>query len=628
MLKTIPLIITSILLTISCSGGYPEEYSASVEPGTVYASPGSRGFFAVQIRIPRDSHIYGNPKGPGTGKPTEIKAGPSKILNFEAARFLPAKQYRAPGDTGFVNIYEKHTAVFLPFTVAKNAPAGEYNVPVELEVLLCSSDACIPKDQSLSARVIISGNTPAIAHTEDLLELFRKSRPATGEKGPAPDSTTGTTADKTSFLKDISFNPRYIESSGVAGLLQAIIFGLLAGFILNFMPCVLPVVSLKIMNFVQHAGENRKVLLKLGSVFALGIMTAFTFLAALAAFFGYSWGGLFQHSIFLIIMTTLVFVLAMAMFEVFSLNAPSFAGRAARERSNIYSDAFFKGLLATLLATPCSGPFLGGTLAWALTRSPAVIFIIFMSVGAGMALPYLLLSAFPGLIKKIPGPGEWMRTFEEIMAFLLVFTVIYLLSVFPGELTMPMVTFLAFTAVAFRQYGIYGAIHRKKMQRIISTAALLLIMAGGYFLSFNFFYHSGGTASLPETPFSLERLERNRKNDTVSMIRFTADWCPNCRLVEATSLETEKVTAAVREGGIDFMTADITRPFPEAEALMHSLGSRSIPFLALMPAGKDFERPVCLRDIYSEESVLKAMETASGKKGGEDTPARYLFEIK
>ncbi len=260
----------------------------------------------------------------------------------------------------------------------------------------------------------------------------------------------------------------------------------------------------------------------------MGIITSFAVLAFLAAFLEYSWGSLFQNSLFLIIMLAIVFVLSLSMFEVFTLNIPGFAGKASLESSNKYAHAYSKGLLATLLATPCSGPFLGGTLAWASTQPYYVIFIVFMTIGIGMSLPYIILTANPRLMKFIPRPGDWMITFETIIAFLLLGTCVYLIGILEQRLIMPTLWFLLFTGVAFWQYGKYGSIIKPKRSRIISRIAAIIIIIGGYFLSYNYFYIHDEKFEFMKSDkknFSLSLLLENNKKGKISISRLY------CRLV-------------------------------------------------------------------------------------------------
>ncbi len=626
-IKTIITIVTAALLSLSfaCSDKKKNVYRVYPLKEEINVTPGSSSFIALRLVIPERHHVYGNPKGPGIGKPTTVLVKSEKNISFRIARYLPPVKYRAEGDKNFTWVYPGDTTIFIPFTAGKNARSGIYPVEIKVDALLCDDNSCLPRIFDLKVSVIIT--TENSAYSPEINTLFKLSKSPSGEileissinKKPLP------ALKDEELLKETVFTPEIIESANVAGLLEAILFGLIAGFILNFMPCVLPVVSLKIMGFVQHAGKERKELTKLGLLFALGILVSFAVLAVLAAFLGYNWGDLFQHEAFIILLTAIVFALALSMFDIFTIHPPSFLGKAGSGMKSQYSDAFTKGLLATLLATPCSGPFLGGTLAWALSQPPLTIFLIFISVGTGMALPYLVLSINPAFIRFIPKPGEWTRTFENIMGFFLIFTVVYLLNILKTESLMPMTTFLAFIAVGFWQYGRYGSLDKKKPVRRASLFLLPVLIAAGYIFSFNYLYSEPGEKLINFNVFSTHDLKRNRDAGRISIVKFTADWCPNCKLVEKISLETEKVAEKVNRYNIDIMTADITHSNPPAKDLLLRLKSRSIPFLAVFPGGDGFSSPVCLRDIYSEDDVLKAIEKAREKTG---SGVKAKFRIK
>ncbi len=620
-MKKIALVLFILpFMLLSCNKKEHREMDVYPQQKETVAAQGSDGFIVIQVEIPQRSHIYGNPKGPGIGKPTEVFVTASKDIIFGKARYQKPKKYLFPGEKDFVWGYEHETRIFLPFTVSEKAMPGDHELTVIFDSLLCSdagsggASFCVPKVFNLKSliRVVPKGMTGTVIG-QTVLDEYRASSEPGQDGSMIKRHETGDATSETSLPTDLKFSPRYIERS-VTGLFQAILFGIIAGLLLNFMPCVLPVVSLKILGFIQHAGKSRKELFLLGLLFSLGIITSFTVLAALAAFFGYQWGGLFQNRLFLVAMIGIVFALSLSLFGVYTVNIPSIAGRTAQREGNQYGDAFLKGLLATLLATPCSGPFLGGTLAWTLTQPPGVIFLIFICIGVGMALPYMILTINPVFLKYIPKPGEWLSTFEKVMAFFLVFTVIYLIGILDSASTMPMIAFLGFIALGFWQYGRYGSPVRTIPKRIVSMTALIGILLAGYFISFEYLYDPQIENHLSKYQFNAERFIRNRDSGIITVIEFTADWCPNCKLVEKTTLQRDRVASALRDPSIDFMVADITGKNGDAERLMQLFQSQAIPLLAVVPPGEDFTRPIILRDIYSEEDVLKALHFARGDK--------------
>ncbi len=572
---------------------------------TVLAAGGS-GFFIIQLTIPRESYIYGNPRGPGIGKPTTVSVAPVGGFVFHPARFLPARRYTADGEDDFVWIYENGTSVLIPFSVAADAEPSPRSLKVTIEALLCTHGSCMPQTMELvhTVRVLPPG-AGGVRFPAETLSRYTIHSTDTADR-------TGLDEARSGSLHDTRFTPRYVSAGRVAGVLQAVLFGLIAGLILNFMPCVLPVVSLKLMGFVRHAGEQRGKLIRLGLLFSLGILTSFAVLAALGSFFGYNWGELFQKRLFLVAMMAVIFAMGLSLLGVFTLGVPAFASRAAREIGNPFVDAYVKGMLATLLATPCSGPFLGGTLAFAFTQPPPVIFAIFMSIGLGMALPYLALAAAPGLIRFIPRPGGWMIVFEHAMGFLMLGTAIYLLGILHSDSVVRALWFLLIFAIGLWQYGRFGTITRSVRSRAVSIAALVLLTIGGYWLSFEAFDRGTERAAVAsQAEFSMEALEASRAAGRISIVKFTADWCPNCVLVEKTSLDDPEVVTRINEQSITLYTADLTRENPVAQELLRALGSRSIPFLAVFPPGGRFSEPLCLRDIYGANDVLEAIRRAS-----------------
>ena len=223
------------------------------------------------------------------------------------------------------------------------------------------------------------------------------------------------------------------------------------GLILNLMPCVLPVISLKILAFVQQAGESRGRVFLLNVWYSLGLLSVFVVLAALAAGVGMAtgerlgWGEQFTDVRFKITMTALVFVMALSFLGVWEIPIPGFVGtgRAGKlQTQEGPSGAFFKGVFTTILATPCSGPFLGPVFGYVLKQPPYMAYCIFGAIGLGMASPYLLIGAFPALIRFLPKPGEWMDTFKQLMGFLLLATVVYLFNTLTSLYVLPTMTLL------------------------------------------------------------------------------------------------------------------------------------------------------------------------------------------
>ncbi len=219
----------------------------------------------------------------------------------------------------------------------------------------------------------------------------------------------------------------------------------LGGLVLNVMPCVLPVLGLKVMSFIQQSGESRTRAFLLNVYYTLGLLVVFWALAVAAIVLGLSWGQQFAFVPFTITVTAVVFAFALALLGVWEIPIPGFlgtgkAGQLAQKEGP--AGAFAKGMLTTVLATPCTGPFMGSALMWAVKQHPAVVLATFTTLGLGMASPYLVIGLFPRLVSWLPKPGPWMETFKQFMGFVLLGTVVWLLTTLPPESVVPTVALL------------------------------------------------------------------------------------------------------------------------------------------------------------------------------------------
>src|SRR4029450_5940599 len=225
------------------------------------------------------------------------------------------------------------------------------------------------------------------------------------------------------------------------GIFTFLLFGFLGGLILNLMPCVLPVISLKVFGFVQQAGQSRQKIFRSGIAFTIGIFAWFIALAVLlialkGAGRRVTWGGFqFTNPYFVLVLSVVVLVFALNPFGVFEVSLPQSVTRgllSTNERKDLLG-SFFQGVFATVLATPCTAPFLGTALGFAFTQSAAIILAMFVAIAAGMSAPYLLLSAQPAWLRFLPKPGPWMLHVKQFMGFLLLATLLFLLYVLGAQ---------------------------------------------------------------------------------------------------------------------------------------------------------------------------------------------------
>jgi thiol:disulfide interchange protein DsbD len=406
-------------------------------------------------------------------------------------------------------------------------------------------------------------------------------------------------------------------------LLVWLLLAFVAGVILNFMPCVLPVVSIKVLSFVQQAGESRSRILSLGLAFSAGILVVFLGLAALAAFAGKGWGEQFQDPRFIVVMIAIVFAFSLSMFDVFEIGVPSQVGElAGRVQKEGLGDAFFKGIMATVLATPCSGPFLGSTLAWAVTQQTLTIFAVFMMIGVGMATPYVILTANPKALKIVPKPGAWMQTFKQAMGFLLLATVVYLMTSLRSDLLIYTVAFLLFVALGCWWWGRFATFDQKIGARLSTAGVVLAFILIGARVSFvdmkHLFAGAAGESGdrLAWVEFDPSVLAKYQKEGRNVFVDFTANWCPNCKFNEIHVYESEEVRALIKKKDVVPMKADITNDSPRTDMinrLKTKLGARSIPFCAVFPGDRPLQ-PFTRFDIVTVSTMREILEACPDPK--------------
>ena len=400
---------------------------------------------------------------------------------------------------------------------------------------------------------------------------------------------------------------------------------MLGGFILNFMPCVLPVIGLKVLGFVAEAGGNRKTASLLTLTYAAGIVSLIMALGLLSVVVryrtgtAYGWGEQFGAIEFRVIITAFMFSLALSFLGVWEIPIPGFAmNKTSTELSNRegFLGAFFKGLITTVLATPCSAPFLGGVFVVALSQPAWVVLLIFLGVGLGMALPYLAIAVQPSLLLFLPKPGAWMETFKELLAFPMLLSVVFLVSGFLDEDRMAMLSALMFVWFACWMIGRVPAWAEANTKfRSWGVAGVVALL--GTYGSFYFLQPSQYRIAWQE--YEESKLDTLVNSGKTVMIDFTANWCANCKTNLRLALETKKVKELLETEGIVPMVADMTKYPPNIRAKLNELNSLSIPILAIY-SGSDTENPVVLRDLLTETQVLDALKKAGANKKKESLP--------
>jgi len=415
------------------------------------------------------------------------------------------------------------------------------------------------------------------------------------------------------------------ESVGFGSIFYYLLLAFGGGIILNLMPCVLPVLSLKIMGFVQQANEDKSQAWKHGAVFTLGVLVSFWVLAGSllvlrAGGEQLGWGFQLQEPVFLIILSAFLFLFGLSMFGVFEIGTSltTIEGKTGNKKGWVGS--FVSGVTATVVATPCTAPFMGSALGFALTQPEWVSMSIFTFLGLGMAFPYVLLASIPSLLKFIPKPGRWMESMKEFMGFLLLATVLWLLWVLGLQAGANMVIVvlgaLLVISVAGWIYGRWGNLAMPQKSRNISTALAVIITI----VTLVFTIDSIDTFA--ETPqgnmaTSSEGIQwQNYSESLVSelhnsgqavFIDFTAAWCLSCQVNERVAFSSEEVQNKFTELGITAIKADWTSRDDKITKALAGFGRNSVPLYVYYPAGKNQE-PILLPELITPGIVLDAFE--------------------
>jgi thiol:disulfide interchange protein len=419
-----------------------------------------------------------------------------------------------------------------------------------------------------------------------------------------------------------------------SGLLRPLLFAFLGGLILNLMPCVLPVLSLKVMGFVRQAGETR--VFRHGLAFTAGVLASFWAVAGLllvlrAGGERIGWGFQLQSPSFVAVLAVLFLLIALNLLGVFEVGMSLVgAGNAVQGRTGLAS-SFWSGLLATVVATPCTAPFMGSALGFALSQPPAFAMLVFTSLGLGMAAPYLLLSASPRLLRFVPKPGAWMETFKELMAVPMLATVVFLCWLLGQQTGVDGMAWLlaALIPVGFGAW-LYGRATRAAggaRPRLVPVAGAAALVIAGLALAVTraavpvaAAARAAGTAdALGWEPFSIERRDALLAEGKPVFIDFTAAWCLSCQVNERVALETPAVRERMRAHGVALLKADWTLRDERISEALTSYGREGVPLYVLYGRERG-AAPVLLPEVLTPGIVLGALDGMLGTQAVDASP--------
>ncbi|MDA8743457.1 protein-disulfide reductase DsbD family protein [Rubripirellula amarantea] len=617
-------------------GDYVVSWTASVEPAQV--KPGGAAVLKFTATPDQSFHVY-------KAVTDDAESSTNFVITEKSALKVGAPQANQPviskvliKSLPAIEYHEGKVTWSLPIQVPADAAAGPKTIAGLIAYQACTDSSC-HRPMALSFTTAINvgtGNdatgevTMAPAKYAKVMDAAAESKWVDTDVDVDVQSSTERAVDQDDIAsvggsgtisssgsgdagepKSTSVTP-LVASEGQSGLLFVLASAFLGGIVLNFMPCVLPVIGLKVMSFVSQAGENRKRVLTLNLAYAAGIFSVFALLAVLAIVFQFKWGQQFQYFPIRLGVTVALFAFALSYFNVWEIPVPGLAsGKRSQELQSQegHTGAFSKGIFTTLLATPCSGPLLGGVFGATLGMPPVQILLVFGMLALGMSSPYLLLGFKPELARFLPKPGDWMETFKQLMAFLFLAAVCYFFYQFSDDNKLSV--FVTLMGVWFGCWIIglvpnWAAIQKRLLAwgSGISIATAIGIFA---------FTSLKATPELPWVDYDEQSFVEYQADGKTVLVDFSAKWCPNCLVNLEVAIDTKPVRAVIDELGIVPMYADWTNYDPEITAKLEELQSNSIPVLAIYPADRPNE-PIILRDLVSQSTVLAALKEAGPSK--------------
>lgn len=572
----------------------PVELTFALKPSV--SAPEKQVTLSITMTLDKEFHTFAlDQDKKNAGLPTHIE-----IFKLEGLKPV-SKQFAASPEPK-VETHDEYTQrthydkVVWTRTFERIPGAKEYGVEGKLTYQICNKGSCRrpwPVDFQLGS---LTNATPVVLSS--IAEL-----------------TAADDADDTIIISSDEEN-RTLSSY--------LLFAFLGGLILNVMPCVLPVVAIKVMSFVQQAGESRMRIFLLNIFYSLGVLTVFLSLASLAVFAGLGWGGLFQSTKFNIVMACIVYAMGLSMLGVFEIPVPGMVGSAAGgQQQEGLTGAFLTGILATLLATPCSGPFLGPVLAWSVQQTPNITYLVWLVMGLGMASPYLVFSVFPKAIAWLPKPGMWMVRFKEFSGIVLMGAVIFIISFLDESLTIPVLIMLLGITTGLWMIGSLYSHNSSYRQKMIVRTSALLLTAGICFFGYEMSQKS--TDDLPWVPFNAQELKQLRNDNRTVLIDFSAEWCLTCKTNEKFALNTPETLEMIKKHNIVPMYADYTDYSPTIKEWLDTFKSVSIPLTVIFPANRP-NKPIIIPDLYTQATLLEALKEAVEEpaKPGKDDKQKMI----
>ena len=568
------------------------------------ARPGETLVLAVVIDIKDGFHINANasqllPLEDFKPYPTRVQVvSATEGITIESARYPKAKPVKVDYSSEELMSFEDRTIIYLPMRLDDRNPPGSIAVDIQVEYQPCSDRYCLfPEKKVLRETLAVVESGTAVSKINGALFA-------------GLDINTGLPADgRVSFhLFGWKFS---IDPTWGFGRILLLVTAAFGGLLLNLTPCVLPLIPIKIIS-LSHAAQDRKRCFFLGLAMALGVLAFWVGLGLLIA--GVSdftaTNQLFQYPVFTILVGAIIAIMALGMFGFFSVRLPQFI-YLINPRQNSLQGSFALGILAAVLSTPCTAPFMGAAAAWAATQAPPITLTTFAAIGGGMALPYLVLSAMPDLVNRIPKSGSVSELIQQVMGLLMFAAAAYFFGVGisallsappdpPSKLYWWPVMGLIAAGGAWLAHRTLRIASQKIIKTVFVGLGIVLIALpiwGAIRLS--------GEGPIEWVYYTPERFQESINRKKIVVMDFTAEWCLNCKALEEGVLHDQRIINLLAQENIVPMKVDITGNNPAGKAKLKAVGSLTVPLLVVFsPDGN----PVFKSDFYSVDQILDVVK--------------------
>lgn len=446
-----------------------------------------------------------------------------------------------------------------------------------------------------------------------VLSLGDKAYEVTAVPGPLPTSAAGLGPPPTKLA----------GASGAAnlGLLSAAAFALLGGLILNLMPCVFPVLAMKAASLAGHGGDQAEAR-RQGLAFGVGVLATFLGLAALlialrSAGSAVGWGFQLQDPPVVATLALLMLLVGLNLSGVFEIGTSMQGVGSGLVSKGGLAGSFFTGVLAVVVAAPCTAPFMGPALGWALTQPPAAALVVFLALGIGFAAPFVAVAFVPALLRRLPRPGPWMDGFKKLLAFPMygaVAWLVWVLTVQVGSDAVPRI--LGAAVILALAAWVFGIVQRRSLAggKPVALAASATVLAavavagGAFWPAYSVATEASGVAKLDDEAYTPQRLAALQAEGRPVLVNYTAAWCVSCQVNDRVALSTTAVSEAFKRNNAVYLKADWTKRDSQIAAELARFGRAGVPlYLVYGAKGGD---PAILPSILTEGVVVKALDAA------------------